>query len=90
MGDRCPSCRSRIAVFNQTELVPQHYCVCFGYDLRRASIVGVSPVAKLLDWRVDDILRPEAITGSPSSSILVRRLLSMPSLADAYPSTGSI
>lgn len=84
LRDRCPSCQNGIVVFDQTKLAPQHYCVGCGYDLRGASIVAVSPAAKLLDRCIDDILQLEAITG-PQSSILVRRLLSMPSLADVYP-----
>lgn len=37
LRDRCPSCQSGIAVFDQTKLAPQHYCVGCGYDLRCAS-----------------------------------------------------
>ena len=84
LRDRCPSCRSRVAGFDQTELVPQHHCACCGYDLRRASIVGVGPEAKRLDRCIDDICRLEAITGSLPSATLVRGLLGMPSVAGIY------
>ena len=84
LRDRCPSCRSRVAAFDQAELVPQHHCARCGYDLRRASIVGVGPAAKRLDRCIDDICRLEAITGSLSSGTFVRRLRGMPSIAGIY------
>ena len=84
LRDRCPSCRSGIAVFDQTELVPQHYCAICGFDLRRASAVVVSAAARRLDRCIDDICRLEAITGSLSSNTLVRRLRGMPSVAGIY------
>ncbi len=87
LRDRCPSCRSRIAAFDQTELIPQHHCVRCGYDLRRASTLVVSPAAGRLDRCIDDICRLEARTGSLSSSTLARRLLSLPSIAGVYPTT---
>jgi hypothetical protein len=31
--DRCPACRSGIAAFDQTELIPQHFCARCGVDL---------------------------------------------------------
>jgi hypothetical protein len=85
LRDRCPSCHSRIAVFDQIELVPQHYCVCCGFDLRRASKVPMSPPAKRLDRCINDICRLEAITGSLRSGVLVQRLLSMPRVTDSFP-----
>lgn len=87
LRDRCPSCRSRIAAFDQTELVPQHHCVRCGYDLRRASTIAVSPAAGQQDRCIDDICRLESRTGSLSSGTLVRRLLSVPRLAGIYPAT---
>ncbi|KAA9382417.1 TniQ family protein [Neorhizobium galegae] len=84
LRDRCPSCRSRVAAFDQTELVPQHHCARCGYDLRRASIVGVGPEARRLDRCIDDICRLEAITGSRASVTVVQRLLGMPNVAGLY------
>ncbi len=81
LRDRCPSCRSRIAVFDQNELVPQHFCACCGFDLRRAPNVSVSAAARRLDRCIDDICRLEAITGSINKSNLVPHLLSMPTFA---------
>jgi hypothetical protein len=77
LRDRCPSCHSCIAVFSQAELVPQHYCARCGYDLRRASRIGISSAARRLDRCIDDICRLEAMRDSPSSRSLIRRLLKM-------------
>lgn len=85
LRDRCPSCRSRIAVFDQTELVPQHYCIRCGFDLRRASKVPMSPPAVRLDRCINDICRLEAITGSLRSGMLVQCLLRIPSVTDSFP-----
>ncbi|MBB5536420.1 TniQ family protein [Rhizobium giardinii] len=85
LRDRCPSCHSRIAVFDQSELVPQHYCVYCGFDLRRASKVPMSLPATRLDRCINDICRLEAITGSLRSGMLVQRLLRMPSVSGSFP-----
>lgn len=85
LRDRCPSCRSRIAAFDQTELVPQHFCIRCGFDLRRASKVPMSPPAVRLNQCINDICRLEAITGSLRSGVLVQRLLRMPSVSDRFP-----
>lgn len=85
LRDRCPSCRSRVVVFDQSELVAQHYCVRCGYDLRRASLIAISPAAERLDRCIDDITRLVAMTGSSSCHILARRLLSIPALTGIYP-----
>ncbi|WP_312862189.1 TniQ family protein [Rhizobium sp. BK529] len=85
LRDRCPFCRSRIAVFDQGKLVPQHYCVRCWYDLRRASIVAISPGAKWFDGCIDDIFRSEALSSSPPGRALVRRLQSIPRLAGSFP-----
>lgn len=85
LRDRCPSCRNGIAVFDQTELVPQHYCAICGFDLRRAAVVVVSAAARRLDRCIDDICRLEAMTGSLSTSTLVRRLLSVPRISGNRP-----
>ncbi|MGZ2461772.1 TniQ family protein [Rhizobium anhuiense] len=85
LRDRCPSCHSRIAAFDQTELVPQHYCVHCGFDLRRASKVPMSPPAMQLDRCINDICRLETMTGSLRSGMLVQCLLRMPSITDSFP-----
>jgi len=78
LRDRCPSCRSRIAPFDQVALIPQHYCARCGFDLRNASKVPVSPAAQLLDQCIFDICTLEATTGSLGRGSLVRRLLHSP------------
>lgn len=75
LRDRCPSCHGGIAVFEQGELVPQHYCVACSYDLRGASRIGISPAARRLDRCIDDICRLEGMRDTPSSRSLIRRLL---------------
>lgn len=90
LRDRCPSCHNRIEAFNQTELVPQHYCVRCGFDLRRASKVPMSPPAVRLDRCINDICRLEAITGTLRSGVLVQRLLRMPSVTDSFPTASLI
>ncbi|MBX5154130.1 TniQ family protein [Rhizobium lentis] len=94
LRDRCPSCQSCIAVFDQADLVPQHYCARCGYDLRRAPRIGISPAARQLDRCIDDICRLEGMKDTPSSRSLIRRLLnthegiySRPNLTDL--STGA-
>ncbi|MDQ0137859.1 hypothetical protein J2T08_005803 [Neorhizobium galegae] len=84
LRDRCPSCHGCIAVFDQAELVPQHYCVACGYDLRRAPIPYLSPETRTLDRCIDNICSLEAIARAPSGPVLVRRLLGMPGAGGYY------
>ncbi|AYG61813.1 TniQ family protein [Rhizobium jaguaris] len=84
LRDRCPSCRSRIASFDQSQLVPQYRCAYCVYDLRRASVIAISPGAKWFDRCIDDVCQLEALIESPPGRTLIRRLLSLPSLADLY------
>lgn len=84
LRDRCPSCRNRVAAFNQVELVPQHFCVTCGFDLRQASKVSVSPSVRSLDQCIHDICRLEAITGGMLSNSLIRRLLAIPDICSQY------
>ncbi|KPH04474.1 hypothetical protein CO657_23550 (plasmid) [Rhizobium acidisoli] len=84
LRDRCPSCHCGIAVFDQAELVPQHYCVPCGYDLRRAPIPHLSPATRTLDRCIDDICSLAALTDTPAGHVLIRRLLSMPSVGGYY------
>ncbi|MFB9953030.1 TniQ family protein [Rhizobium puerariae] len=90
LRDRCPSCRSRIAVFSQLELVPQHFCAACGFDLRRASTSFVSPAIRSLDTCIHDICRLEAITGSLLTNSLVRRLLAIPDFYGQYPTVSLV
>ncbi|MBB4243640.1 hypothetical protein GGD54_004397 [Rhizobium tropici] len=90
LRDRCPSCRSRIAVFNQVELVPQHFCATCGFDLRQASKVPVSPSIRSLDQCVHDICRLEAIASTLLKNSLVRRLLAIPDLCGQYPTVSLV
>jgi hypothetical protein len=84
LRDRCPSCHGHIAVFYQGGLVPQHYCALCGYDLRRAPVPYISPATRTLDRCIDDICSVEALSGTPSGPVLIRRLLSMPSVGGYY------
>ena len=81
LRDRCPACRSGIASFDQTELIPQHFCVRCGFDLRRASKIPVKAAARLLEKCVDDICTVEMAKGSIMMGGLVSRLLRAPVLA---------
>lgn len=87
LRDRCPSCHGCITVFDQAGLVPQHYCVACGYDLRRAPVPYISPTTRTLDRCIDNICSLEAIGRSPFGPVLIRRLLGMPSAAGGYYST---
>lgn len=84
LRDRCPSCNSSIAVFDQSELVPQHSCAACGYDLRRAPIPYLSPMTRTFDRCIDNVCSLEAIAHSPSGPMLIRRLLSLPSAGGYY------
>lgn len=90
LRDRCPSCRSRLAAFNQVELVPQHFCVTCGFDLRQASKVSISPFVRSLDQCIHDICRLEAITGSLLNNSLIRRLLAIPDICRQYPAASLV
>lgn len=84
LRDRCRSCGSGIAVFDQPELVPQHYCVRCGFDLRRSPNVVVSAAARRLDRCIDDICQLEAVNRTISGSNLVRRLQGVPAVAGVH------
>ncbi|MBX4910904.1 MULTISPECIES: TniQ family protein [Rhizobium] len=87
LRDRCPSCNGCITVFDQAGLVPQHYCVACGYDLRRGPVPYISPTTRTLDRCIDNICSLEAIGHSPFGPALIRRLLNMPSAAGGYYTT---
>ncbi|RWA98216.1 MAG: hypothetical protein EOQ33_28435 [Mesorhizobium sp.] len=81
LRDRCPACRSGIASFGQSELIPQHFCARCGFDLRRAAKVSVNAAARLLERCIDDICKVEMAKGSTMIGSLVSRLLRAPVVA---------
>nr|WP_287140918.1 TniQ family protein [Mesorhizobium sp.] len=81
LRDRCPACRSGIASFGQSELIPQHFCARCGFDLRRAAKVSVKAAARLLERCIDDICKVEMAKGSTMIGSLVSRLLRAPVVA---------
>ncbi|MEW6439056.1 TniQ family protein [Rhizobium sp. 60-20] len=77
LRDRCPACRSAIAVFDQRDLVPQHFCVRCGFDLRTARKVSVKGGARRLERAIADIFRVElARSPTTESSTAVRDVVS--------------
>ncbi|MER9889115.1 TniQ family protein [Mesorhizobium sp. M0114] len=82
LRDRCPACRGGIAIFDQTELIPQHFCARCGFDLCRAPKASVKAAARRLERAIDDICRLEVAKGSPPINGLVSRLLRAPVVAD--------
>ncbi|MDC9813083.1 TniQ family protein [Rhizobium binxianense] len=84
LRDPCPSCQGCIAVFDQAELVPQHYCVACGYDLRRAPIPYLSPETRTLNRCIDNICSVGAFAHASSGPVLIRRLMSIPRTAGGY------
>ncbi|NGO55453.1 hypothetical protein G6N73_31160 [Mesorhizobium camelthorni] len=82
LRDRCPACRGGIAAFDQTELIPQHFCARCGFDLCRAPKATVKAAARRLERAIDDICRVEVAKGSPPINGLVSRLLRAPVAAD--------
>ena len=84
LRDRCPSCRSRVAAFNQAELVPQHHCALCSFDLRHAPSLRMTPEMRTFDRCIDDMCSVEAFTEIPSGPVLLRRLLDIPSVGGPY------
>lgn len=82
LRDRCPSCRSGIASFNQGELVPQHFCARCGFDLRTAPNASVKAAARRLERVIHDIYRVELAKGLPAVGDLISRLLRAPVAAN--------
>ena len=81
LRDRCPACRSGIASFDQTELIPQHFCARCAFDLRRASKVFAKAPARRLERSIDDICKVEMAKGSTTIGDLTSRLLRAPIIA---------
>ncbi|MER8604864.1 TniQ family protein [Mesorhizobium sp. M1233] len=81
LRDRCPACRSGIASFDQTELMPQHFCARCAFDLRKASKVFVKTSARRLERSIDDICKVEKAKGSTTIGDLTSRLLRAPVIA---------
>lgn len=82
LRDRCPACRAGIAAFDQGELVPQHFCVRCGFDLRAAPKASVKAAARRLERAIADICRVETAKGSAKTSDAVSRVLRAPVAAD--------
>ncbi|TAI59647.1 hypothetical protein CWO89_45150, partial [Bradyrhizobium sp. Leo170] len=81
LRDRCPACRSGIAPFAQTELIPQYVCVRCGFDLRRGAKISVEAAAQRLERSIDDICKAEIAKSSSAIHEWVARLLRVPVLA---------
>ncbi|WP_312887747.1 TniQ family protein [Mesorhizobium caraganae] len=81
LRDRCPACRSGIASFDQTELMPQQFCARCAFDLRRASKVFVKTSARRLERSIDDICKVEMAKGATTIGELISRLLRVPIIA---------
>jgi hypothetical protein len=85
LRDRCPSCQRRIEAYGQSKLVPQHFCVHCGFDLRKASRVIVSVAAHLVDYRIDQMCRGASVTPE-NQRIFLARLLQIPTLVMTHTS----
>ncbi|WP_287333104.1 TniQ family protein [Mesorhizobium sp.] len=82
LRDRCPSCGSGIAAFDQPNLNPQHYCTTCHFDLRTAAKVSMKAATRRFERCVHDMLRLEAAKGILSRSSLISRLLNLPAAVD--------
>ncbi|WP_454859334.1 hypothetical protein [Rhizobium binxianense] len=67
-----------MAAFDQTELIPHHYCARCGYDFRRASTIYLCPAVRKLDKCIHEIFGSGLIAGSPIENLVIRRLLGIP------------
>ncbi|PAQ04276.1 TniQ family protein (plasmid) [Mesorhizobium mediterraneum] len=81
LRDRCPACRSGIASFDQTDLMPQHFCARCAFALRTASKVFVKTSARRLERSIDDICKVGMAKGSMTIGDLTSRLLGAPVIA---------
>ncbi|WP_011578833.1 MULTISPECIES: TniQ family protein [Chelativorans] len=82
LRDRCPACHAGVATFEQSELVPQHFCARCGFDVRAAPKASVKAAARRLERVIVDICRVESAKGSAKSSDAVSRVLRTPVAAD--------
>ncbi|MES0037511.1 TniQ family protein [Mesorhizobium sp. M0046] len=82
LRDRCPSCGSGTAAFNQSGLIPQHHCATCHFDLRTAAKVSVKAATRRFERCLHDMLRMEAAKGFLAKSSLIARLLSLPTAVD--------
>ncbi|UNZ54067.1 TniQ family protein [Agrobacterium tumefaciens] len=80
LRDRCTACTQPVAAFNQSALVPHHFCTCCGYDLRRASTIDLCPAVRKLDQCIHEIFGSNLSVETPIDNLLVRRLLEIPQL----------
>ncbi|MCE6078440.1 hypothetical protein GOZ89_23275 [Agrobacterium vitis] len=81
LRDRCTACNQPVAAFNQSALVPHHFCTRCGYDLRRASTIYLCPAVRKLDQCIHEIFGSNLSVETPIDNLLVRRLLEIPQLA---------
>ncbi|UGX89677.1 TniQ family protein (plasmid) [Bradyrhizobium barranii subsp. barranii] len=81
LRDRCPACRSGIAPFAQTDLIPQYVCVRCGFDLRGGAKKSVEAAARRLERSIDDICKAEIAKSSSAIHEWVARLLRVPVVA---------
>ncbi|MER9387790.1 hypothetical protein [Mesorhizobium sp. M0435] len=72
---------------DQADLIPQHFCVRCGFDLRRAPKVSVKTAARRLERSIDDICRIEAAKGSLTIGTVVSRVLRAPVVAGVTSAT---
>lgn len=80
LRDRCTACNQPVAAFNQSALVPHHFCTSCGYDLRRASTIDLCPAVRKLDQCIHEIFGSNLSVETPIDNLLVRRLLAIPQL----------
>lgn len=81
LRDRCPACRSALAPFAQTDLIPQHVCAHCGFDLRDVARVPVAVAARRLERSIDNVWKAKAPEASSRIEALVARLLHLPVVA---------
>ena len=80
--DRCPSCCTGLAPFEQRALLPQHHCAHCGFDLRDARAPGTNREIRQRAELIDDLVRLEAAKGLLDKSALIERILALPSLPE--------
>lgn len=80
LRDRCTACNQPVAAFNQSALVPHHFCTRCGYDLRRASTIDLCPAVRKLDQCIHEIFGSNLSVETPIDNLLIRRLLEIPQL----------
>lgn len=82
LRDRCPACHAGVAAFDQSGLVPQHFCTRCGFDLRAPPKASVKVAARRLERAIADICRVELAKGLAKASDAVSRVLLTPVAAE--------